>query len=290
MKVWPIRRRFSSGSAHAGQALEELRARVHHPEIDAQVPPEGGLDLLPLVEPQQAVVDEDAGEPVAHRAVHQHRRDRASPRRPTARRSPAGRGRPARGSAAISVSTKWPGVQSGVHAADLEQEVVEDLPAPRRVRHLGMELDAEQRPFGVLERGDGAVVARGGDVDSPAAPRPRDRRGSSRPASPRPGRSRGTAGRPRPSRWPGRTRGGRRGVTLPPDEMRQELHPVAEAEHRRAQLEQRGVGGGHALAVDRVGAAREDDALRASSRGSSRPCARADGSRSRRAPRAPGAR
>ena len=49
---------------------------------------------------------------------------------------------------AISVSTKWPGVQSGVTAADLEQEVVEDLAAARRVRHLGMELHAEQRPLG----------------------------------------------------------------------------------------------------------------------------------------------
>ena len=49
---------------------------------------------------------------------------------------------------ATSVSTKCPGVQSGAAAADLEQEVVEDLAAPRRVRHLGMELDAEERPLG----------------------------------------------------------------------------------------------------------------------------------------------
>ena len=69
----------------------------------------------------------------------------------------------------ISLSTKWPGVQSGRDAADLEQEIVEDLAAPGRVRHLGMELHAEQRPLGVLERGHRAVVARRGDRDSPAA-------------------------------------------------------------------------------------------------------------------------
>ena len=39
------------------------------------MPPEGVLHLLPLVEPQQPVIHEDAGEPVAHGAVHQRRGD-----------------------------------------------------------------------------------------------------------------------------------------------------------------------------------------------------------------------
>jgi hypothetical protein len=38
------------------------------------VPAERGLDLLPLVQPKQAVIDEDAGEPLADRPVHQCRR------------------------------------------------------------------------------------------------------------------------------------------------------------------------------------------------------------------------
>jgi len=45
-------------------------------------------------------------------------------------------------------------------------------------------------------------------------------------------------------------------------EMGQELHPIAESKDRRAELEQRGIGRGHALAVDRVRPAREDDTLR----------------------------
>ncbi len=47
--------------------------------------------------------------------------------------------------------------------ADLEQEVAEDLTAARRVRHLGVKLHAEERPVGVLDRGDGRVVAGSGD-------------------------------------------------------------------------------------------------------------------------------
>ena len=61
----------------AGQALEEAIARIHYTEIDAQVTAERGLDLLSLVQAEQAVIHEDAGEPVAHRAMHQHRGDRA---------------------------------------------------------------------------------------------------------------------------------------------------------------------------------------------------------------------
>ena len=81
-----MRRRFSSGSVTPASALEEPLARVHDPEIDAQVAPEGCLHLLALVQAEQAVVHEDAGEPVADGAVHQRRGHRASPRRPTARR------------------------------------------------------------------------------------------------------------------------------------------------------------------------------------------------------------
>jgi hypothetical protein len=48
---------------------------------------EHGHDLLGLAQPQEAVVDEDAGQLVADRLVDQHRRHRGR-RRPTGRRSP----------------------------------------------------------------------------------------------------------------------------------------------------------------------------------------------------------
>ena len=69
-------RRFSSGSLTPASRSRKRVARVHHAEIDAEVAAEGGLDLVTLVQAEQAVVHEDAGEPIAHRPVHQHRRDR----------------------------------------------------------------------------------------------------------------------------------------------------------------------------------------------------------------------
>ena len=66
----------------------------------------------------------------------------------------------------ISVSMKCPGVQSGRAAADLEQEVVEDLAAARRVRHLRMELDGEERLGVVLHRRDRRVVAGRGHLEA----------------------------------------------------------------------------------------------------------------------------
>ena len=56
---------------HAGEAREEAGARVDDPEIDAEVAPEGGLDLLPLVQAKEAVIHEDAREPVPDGAMHQ---------------------------------------------------------------------------------------------------------------------------------------------------------------------------------------------------------------------------
>ena len=94
-----MRRRFSSGSTTPASAVEKAVAGVDHPEIDAQVRRKVLLDLLALVQPQQPVVDEDAGEPVADGAVHQ----RGGDRRVDAAGEPADhallRRRPAAGSA-----------------------------------------------------------------------------------------------------------------------------------------------------------------------------------------------
>ena len=106
----------------AGQLLQETLAGVHHPEIDAEVPPEGLFDLVPLVQPEQSMIDEDAGEPVADGAVDQDGRHRGvHPARQPADH-PRGRARPSRWIRATSLSTKWPGGPVGRAAADLEEE------------------------------------------------------------------------------------------------------------------------------------------------------------------------
>ena len=53
------------------ERLDEPVGRLHVHEIDLELAPERLLHLLGLVHPQQAGVDEDAREPVAHRLVHE---------------------------------------------------------------------------------------------------------------------------------------------------------------------------------------------------------------------------
>ena len=101
------------------------------------------LDLLALVQPQQAGVDEHAGELVADRAVHERRGDR----RIHAARQPADHLRVADERAdlrdlLLDERARRPARR---RAADLEQEVREQLAAARRVRDLGMELHAVDR-------------------------------------------------------------------------------------------------------------------------------------------------
>ena len=148
----------------------------------------------------------------------------------------------------------------GRAAADLEEEVVEDLTAAWRVRHLGVELDPEERQLGVLDGRDGGVVAarghlvarrRGVDVVAVAHP---DRRLLAAAESAEQPSALDRDARPAvlPAIGPGHPAAG---------EMGQQLHAVAEAQHRRAEAQQLRVGGGHALAIDRVGPARQDDPL-----------------------------
>ena len=76
MNVWPMIFRFSSGSSTPASASRKRSRRVDRDELDAQVRAERPLDLLALVQAQQPRVDEDAGELIADRAMHQRRGDR----------------------------------------------------------------------------------------------------------------------------------------------------------------------------------------------------------------------
>ena len=64
------------GIDHAGERVEEALARVDDRQRDAEALAEDPLDLLRLVLAQQAVVDQDAVQLVADRAVHERRGDR----------------------------------------------------------------------------------------------------------------------------------------------------------------------------------------------------------------------
>ena len=134
------------GVGDAGEPLQKTVAGIHHPEVDAEVAAERLLYLVPLVEPQESVVHEDAGQPLAHRTVHQHRRHRGvHAAREAADHPLLGPDHlPDAGDLGLDEVSRRP---VGRATADLEEEVVEDLAAPRRVGDLGMELHAEERPL-----------------------------------------------------------------------------------------------------------------------------------------------
>ncbi len=58
------------GVGDAGELLQKTISGIYHSQIDAQVAAKGLLHLLPLVEAQQSVIHEDAGQPVSHCPMH----------------------------------------------------------------------------------------------------------------------------------------------------------------------------------------------------------------------------
>ena len=73
----PMNLRLASGSVTPGEPGQEALLGVDHDERDVVMVAEQALDLLALVQPQQAVIDEHAGQLVADRFVDEDRRDRA---------------------------------------------------------------------------------------------------------------------------------------------------------------------------------------------------------------------
>ena len=127
------------GIGDAGQAVEEQPRGVDEHERQLQ-PLEPPPNLCRFVEPQHAVVDEDAGQPVADGAMDQQRRDRrvdaaaqAADDAPVAHLLADPRGR--------LLDERRHRPVAGA-AADVEGEVAEDLEAAVGVRDLGVE---EQR-------------------------------------------------------------------------------------------------------------------------------------------------
>ena len=161
MNVWPMIVRFFSGSSTPASASRNELRRVDRDELDAEVRAERALDLLALVQPQQARVDEDAGELVADRAVHERRGDR----RVDAARQPADharRRRRARGSSPPRSRRTRPASSSARAWQTWNRKFAMISAAARRVRDLGMELDAVNRLRRVPHAGDRNAGARRG--------------------------------------------------------------------------------------------------------------------------------
>jgi hypothetical protein len=137
---------------------EKARRCVDGHELDAEVATHRLLHLLALVQTQQPRIDEDAGELIADRAMHErrgHRRIDAA--RQAADHLRAANLLPNLADLVLDERARSPARR---RTADVEQKIRDQLPAPRRVRHLRVKLHPVDRTGLVLEGGDGVACAR----------------------------------------------------------------------------------------------------------------------------------
>ncbi len=212
-------------------------------------------DFLGFVFAQQAVVHEDAGQAVADGPVDQHRGDRGV--------HPAGQGADDPAVAHLLADVLGGGLDEGGHGpqgielADAEQEVAEDLLAPGRVVHFGVELHPVEPPGEVPDGPGGAVVAAADDLEP--------RRQALHPvAVAHPDLLLGVQavkqvvkigdGKGLVAVFPGPGRG-----HLAAQQVVEELDAVADAQDRHPEAEQLGVDGRGVPVIDAPGASRQDD-------------------------------
>ncbi len=142
-----MRLRFSSGSVTPARSSRNASASSANTSSHLEVVAEGALHLLGLALPQESVVHEDAGQPIADGAVDEHRghggvhaareaADHASSS-PTCSRI-----------FRVASSTKALMRQSPDAPQIPKRKLLEDVGAPGRVRHLGVELHAEEPAVG----------------------------------------------------------------------------------------------------------------------------------------------
>ena len=260
--------RFCSGSTIAGQPVQKERRGVDEDQRQLQ-PLVARADLRRLVQPQDAVVHEDARQLVADRAVNDergHRRIDAAAER--ADHAPARR--PARGSSPSPLRQTTPsssrpcsrrrrtrscaGSRGRVRCARPRDETGART-AALRVRHRGNRgIGAGRDDREPCRRRGHEIAVAGPDADLRRARRRTVRR-SARPRQC--DRFRAGSKRTRPAadgrRVLDNRHGGmpelalRRRRDASAERMRHQLHAVADAEHRTAHVEQRGIASGGAL-------------------------------------------
>src|SRR6266511_84408 len=222
------------GIGHAVEPLEESLLGVDVDERDVEVTPER-LDYLDgLVLAEQAVIDEDTGELVADRLVHEQRRygrvDAAGERTEHELTSHL---LPNTLDLLLDHRRRRPGRW---RVGDRVQEVLQQVGAVRRVDDLRMELDAVETSLGMLEGGDRGRGRGGGHLRA-------HRRLDDRVAVAHPHRL--LAGNSLEER-------------AAPELLSHQLHPVADAERGDAELEQLRIDTRRAFRVHRRRAAAQD--------------------------------
>ena len=252
--------RFCSGSVTPARRVEEQVGRVDEVERQLQLLAKRVEDLRRFVQAQQAVVHEDAREPVADGAVDQHRGDR---RIDAARRARRRRGRSPTCARmrAVASSMNDAIVQSPVQPQTSKAKLPQDLDAAVGVRDLGMEQQRVEAAIRRFHGGDRRVGA--GRDDREARRRGRDEVAVARPDAQLAGNAAETA------------RASRRRCTLhqrvaelamrrrrdaAAQHVGHQLHAVADAEHGHAQSKTAGSHFGAPSSRHALRPAREDDA------------------------------
>ena len=160
MNSAPMILRLASGSADAGELVEEAVLGVDRDERHLELVAERRDDLLALVLAHQAVVDEDAGQLVADGAVDEHRGDRGVD----------AAGQPADDLAGpdlladardLLLGDRRRRPRAGRSSQTSRRKCVSTSCAVGRVDDLGMELDAVDRRARRLERRDRRLRRRG---------------------------------------------------------------------------------------------------------------------------------
>ena len=227
------------GILDAAQVAQEPLRGVERLERNPQRVAEARLDLLALARAQQAVVDEEAVQALADRAVEQHRDHRRVDAAGHAAHDLAIADALAqRGDLRGDELVHGPGA---VQPRDLRQEVLEQAPAELGVHDLGVELDAVQLARAVRHRRERA--ARRGREHVEARRELRDQVAVAHPDRARAGhaveqRIRGVRAHELRAPVLAARLVSRRGLDATAERLHQELQPVADPEHGHALREQ----------------------------------------------------
>ncbi len=236
------------------QPLVELLGRVGIDEVHAEGAGEDVLDQIRLAEPEQPVVDEDRGQLLADRPVDQRGRDRRIDSAAQPQQHPAGPD--LQPDLLDRVLDERGGRPGWLDPADLGQEVAQDDLAHRRVGDFGVELDRDDPVPGDCRAGRVVALADRGE----AVRHLRDVVAVAHPDIERIGQvgEEGRLGRGDPE--PGRT------ILSPIGRLdrsaqclRDQLHAIADAEHRQPALQHPVRQLRRAGLVDTGRATREDD-------------------------------
>ena len=142
----------------AGKIGQERFRGVDRAQVDPEIPAEGLLDLLTLVQPEQAVVHEDARQPIADSTMHQCRGNRGIDSAREAADHPCRVSNQFADPGNLTLDKMF-GSPVGRATTDREQEIAEDFATAWRVGNFRVKLHGVEGQRVVLDRSDRRILA-----------------------------------------------------------------------------------------------------------------------------------